>query len=228
MAHSTAKTLSLDPLNTCSVSMVQTKPAKAVKLANLWTQFGLQRTENETFFYEWLEDLPELTEVEQQRLDAVRRHYLYLLEYPVMEGVVKMVVLSPLLELAGFYEPPFRVVGETGIQVSAEDKGEMIQGNIDILVLQNQIWIAVIEAKNSELALTKAIPQALVYMLTNLTQENPTFGVVLNGSEFLFLKLALTPEPRYELSDVFSLLNRSNDLYGVLRIFKKLSGLILN
>lgn len=65
-------------------------------------------------------------------------------------------------------------------------------------------------------------------MLTNLTQENPTFGVVLNGSEFLFLKLALTPEPRYALLDVFSLLNRSNDLYEVLQIFKKLSELIPN
>ena len=207
--------------------MVQTKPAKAVKLADLRNQFGLQRTEEETFFQEWLEELPTLNESEEQRLDAVRRQYLYLLEYPVMEGVVKMVVLSPLLELAGFYQPPFRVEGETGIQITAEDEGEMIQGNIDVLVLQNQIWIAVIEAKNSELALTKAIPQALSYMLANLSQEKPSFGVVLNGSEFLFLKLALTPEPRYALSDVFSLLNRRNNLHDVLRIFKKLGSVLL-
>lgn len=106
--------------------MVQTKPAKTIKLADFRAQFGLQRSEDETFFREWLEDLPELSDAERQRLDHVRRHYLYLLEYPVLEGVVKMVVLSPLLELAGFYEPPFRVAGEIEIQVTAEDKGEII------------------------------------------------------------------------------------------------------
>ncbi|MFM7450792.1 MAG: hypothetical protein ACKO24_19590 [Leptolyngbyaceae cyanobacterium] len=41
-----------------------------------------------------------------------------------------------LLDLAGFYEPPFRVDGETNIQVSAEDEGETIQGCIDVLVIQ--------------------------------------------------------------------------------------------
>ena len=208
--------------------MVQTKPAKTIKLADLRAQFGLQRSEDEAFFQEWLEDLPELSDAERQRLDRVRRHYLYLLEYPVLEGVVKMVVLSPLLELAGFYEPPFRVAGEIGIQVTAEDEGEIIQGNIDVLVLQDQIWVAVIEAKNSELALTKAIPQALSYMLANVSQEKPNFGVVLNGSEFLFLKLAINPEPRYASSDVFSLLNRTNNLYEVLQILKRLGDLVVD
>lgn len=52
---------------------------------------------------------------------------------------------------------PFRVAGETGIQAAAEDEGEIIQGNVDILVLQHQIWVAAIESKNSELVLTEAI-----------------------------------------------------------------------
>lgn len=85
-----------------------------------------------------------------------------------------------------------------------------------------------IEAKNSELSLTKAIPQALNYMLANASQEKPNFGVVLNVSEFLFLKLAINPQPRYASSDVFSLLNRTNNLYEVLRIFKRLGELVVD
>lgn len=206
--------------------MVQSRPAKSIKLADLRLQFGLQRTEAEVFFTEWLTALPELTDAERQRLDRVRRQYLYLLEYPVLEGIVKMVVLSPLLEAAGFYQEPFRVEGETSIQVSATDEGEIIQGNIDVLIVQNQFWITVVEAKNSELSLTKALPQALAYMLANPVKDQPGFGVVMNGSEFQFLKLAHQPSPQYALSDVFSLLNRGNDLYSVLSIFKKFASLV--
>lgn len=71
------------------------------------TKFGLQRVEHEQFFRGWLDELP-LTAVERQALDRVRRNYLYLLEYLVIEGIVKRAVLSPLLDLAGFYEPPLR------------------------------------------------------------------------------------------------------------------------
>jgi len=91
--------------------------------------------------------------MEQRILDRLKRNYLYLLEYPVMESLVKMVVLSPLLDLAGFYEPPFRVEGETNIQIAAEDEGERIQGCIDVLVIQEQFWVTVIEAKNSEFSI---------------------------------------------------------------------------
>ena len=209
--------------------MAQTLAAKNVKLHDLKAKFGLQRVEDDLFFREWLEELPTLSEAEQQALDRVRRNYLYLLEYPVMESIVKMAVLSPLLDLAGFYAPPFRVQGETAIEVAAEDEGEIIRGSIDVLIIQNQLWITVIEAKNSEFSLTKAIPQALAYMLAQPTRETPNkplFGMVLNGSEFLFLKLAQRETPEYGLSDLFSLLNRRNDLYPVLQVLKRLGNLV--
>ena len=208
--------------------MVQSKPAKSVKLADLREWFGLQRVEADGFFEEWLKDLPELALGELERLAQVRRHYLYLLEYPVMEGVVKMVVLSPLLELAGFYDAPFRVSGETEIRVTAQDEGEVIHGNIDILVLQQQFWITVIEAKNSELALSKAVPQALSYMMAAPNTDRPGYGLVMNGSEFLFLKLDRRSEdPIYAQSDIFSLLNRGYNLIGVLQILKKFARLLV-
>ena len=69
--------------------------------------------EDESFFPEWVEGLATVTESEKLALDRIKRNYLYLLEYPVMESIVKMVVLSSLLDLEGLYETPFRVVGET-------------------------------------------------------------------------------------------------------------------
>lgn len=206
--------------------MTQAIAARRIKLHDLKTRFGLQQVQDETFFSEWRNDLPELTELEQQALDRIRRNYLYLLEYPVMESIVKMVVLSPLLDLAGFYQPPFRIDGETRIQVSAEDEGEMIQGFIDVAVIQGQLWVTVIEAKNSEFSITKAIPQALAYMLAAPNTQKTTFGLVLNGSEFLFLKLVQGDVPQYATSNLFSLLNRGNDLYTVLSLLKRLGDLV--
>lgn len=47
-----------------------------------------------------------------------------------------MVVLSPLLHLAGFYQPPFAIETETSIEIAAEDEGEIVKGNIDVLLVQ--------------------------------------------------------------------------------------------
>lgn len=206
--------------------MTQTVAARKIKLHDLKAKFGLQMAQDESFFFEWLEDLPEATETEKSALDRIKRNYLYLLEYPVMESIVKMVVLSPLLDIAGFYEPPFRVDGETNITVSAEGEGEIIRGSIDVLVIQGQLWVTTIEAKNSEFSVTKAIPQTLAYMLAAPESQKPTFGAVLNGSEFLFLKLVREEAPRYATSDLFSLLNRGNDLYSVLAVLKRLKELV--
>ena len=162
--------------------MTETIAARKIKLHDLRAKFSLQQVEDESFFPEWLDDLPILTEAEKQALDRIKRNYLYLLEYPVMESIVKMVVLSPLLDLAGFYEPPFRVDVETEIKVSA--------------------------------------------MLAAPNSNKPIFGTVLNGSEFLFLKLVLGKISQYATSDLFSLLNRGNNLYQMLQFFKKIKQLI--
>ncbi|MFB2769779.1 hypothetical protein ACE1AT_10895 [Pelatocladus sp. BLCC-F211] len=57
-----------------------------------------------------------------------------------------------------------------------------------------------------------AIPQALAYMLSNPNPKRPAFGLVLNGSDFIFLKLTKQDSPIYALSDEFALLKRENEL----------------
>jgi hypothetical protein len=56
-------------------------------------------------------------------------------------------------------------------------------------MVQKSLWIMVIGAENSEFSITKAIGQALDYMLVHEMGDRPCFGLVVHGREFLFLKL---------------------------------------
>ena len=64
--------------------MVQTIQAKDIDLRYLITNFGIQFVEDEKFFREWQDDLPEITDLEKQLLDKVKAGYLNLLNYPPM------------------------------------------------------------------------------------------------------------------------------------------------
>ena len=170
--------------------MVQVIQEQNVTLAYLEEKFGLQQAEDEQFFTEWFEELPEVTAGEKQYLDRVKTNYLSLVERrPISEEAVKLVVLSPLLDLAGFYRQPFYIETKEFIEISLEDEGEVVKGRIDVLVLQQQLWLLVIESKKAGFSLIIGIPQALTYMLGNFNAEHPAFGLVMNGSDFIFLKL---------------------------------------
>jgi hypothetical protein len=72
--------------------------------------------ENEEFFREWQDNLPAITDEEKQRLNRVKASYANLLKYPpLLENTVKMVVLSPLLDLADFYLSPFHIKSEKSV-----------------------------------------------------------------------------------------------------------------
>ncbi|KZL48790.1 restriction endonuclease subunit R [Nodularia spumigena CENA596] len=207
--------------------MVQFIQAQNVGLAYLEERFGLQQTEDVNFFPEWLENLPEITNLERQNLDRIKYHFLRLVKHPPLsEETVKLVVLSPLLNMAGFYDEPFFIRSEQSIEISAEDKGEIIRGRIDVLVIQEQFWLLVIESKRSSFSLLEAIPQALSYMLANPYPEKPVFGCVTSGEDFQFIKLIKQDKSEYALSDKFTLSRRENELYRVLSILKNLSQIL--
>ncbi len=206
--------------------MVETIVAQDISLPQLKDKFGLEPTNDDKFFPEWQEDLPELNELEKQWLDRVKDDYIHLSEYPMVEPIVKMVVLSPLLRIADFYRPPFYILAEKDVQISSEDQETIVRGRIDILICQPQFWIVVIEAKRAEYSLKVGIPQALAYMLANPELQKPAFGFVTNGGEFIFIKLIRKNKLQYAFSNQFSLLNRGNDLYTVARILKHLGQLV--
>jgi hypothetical protein len=204
--------------------MVQAITAKDVTLRELKQNFGIQISQDPAFFTEWLDGFTPLSEEDHHLLDRVKANFLELMEDPPMlENTVKMVVLEPLLDLAGFYHKPFRIETETAIALEMKDEGTIIRGRIGVLGIKNQLWLLVIESKRSDFAVTRAIPQALAYMLSNLETAQPTFGMITNGNEFLFLK---TSQNQYANSRLFSLVNPNNELYEVLQILKHLGSKI--
>ncbi|MBN3941514.1 MAG: type I restriction endonuclease [Nostoc sp.] len=218
--------------------MIQVIQAQNVTLAYLKKKFALYKSEDEQFFTEWFDYIPEMSELEKQYLDRVKNNYFNVLENaPLLEEAVKLVVLSPLLDLAGFYRPPFYIATEESIEISeqviidnelnAEQSKEIIKGKIDVLVLQEQLWLLIIESKRSSFSLAKAIPQALTYMLANPQPEHPAYSLVMNGEDFQFIKLIKQDKPMYALSDKFTLYKHDNELYKVLNILKKI-GQVLN
>ncbi len=206
--------------------MVQIIQAEKVTLYDLENKFKLRLATDEQFFQEWKGDLPEITDSDKQKLERVKASYFNLAKRPMLEEMVKMVVLSPLLDLAGFYLPPFYSTSEESVEIIEEDEGVVIRGKIDVLVLQDQFWVIVIESKRAKFSLEPGIPQALAYMLANPNPEKPLFGLVTNGSNFIFLKLVKQEVPYYALSDEFTL-RRGNDLYTVLGILKHLGEVLI-
>jgi predicted type IV restriction endonuclease len=204
--------------------------ASNLTLSNLRQTFGLSFNSSDRFFDEWLNNAPTLTEAELQGLDRLSRNYTYLMqEEPPLEEVVKLVVISPLLDLAGFYQFPFLVKAEvsTSIEVADEANAMTVQGRIDILVIQDSFWILVIESKPARLDVTAGIPQALTYLLSAPNLQSSYYGMVTNGREVLFLKCdRQQDQPQYTRSPTYRLLENTMERIQVLQGLKQIGAYI--
>jgi hypothetical protein len=207
--------------------MVQTiSISEKTTLKYLRDRFNLQRIEDGSFFSECNTSLPELNQVDQTFLERVRSRFFYQLdEGALLEGGVKMMMMAPLLDIAGFYDPPFKTRFEPTVVLEVETEAEILQGRIDALVVQNQFWVWVLEAKRTTFSLGLGIPQALAYMLSNPNPQQPTFGILTGGEDFIFIKLIQQPQLTYALSKKFSILNQG-DLNKVLQIMRRIGTLI--
>jgi predicted type IV restriction endonuclease len=201
--------------------MAQTAVTQVVKTLNhVHQRFGLQRALNNQFFPEWHENIPSLTSSEQEILDQIRQRFRYHREEgQVTEGAVNAIVVSRLLEIAGFYDPPFRLRSEVPVEIETTVENETLRGRIDFLVVQDRFWRAVIESKETEFDIEVGIPQTLSYMVASPLGQIPLFGMVTNGNTFIFLKVH-KESGEYDFSETYSLLSRANHLYDVLRILK--------
>jgi hypothetical protein len=184
-------------------------------------QFGLSYTDDPLFFPEWSSDLPKLSTAEQQRLDLIKQRYLYHRQHGhLLEGAVNFIVIAPLLEMAGFYDPPFHLRSEASIRLEIQDDEDKIyQGRIDSLIVQENFWIVLVESKRTSFSVDVALPQAIAYMAANPEPKQPTFGLVSNGAYSIFIKLH---QSQYSFSEDFSLNRRHNELYNVLKVLNRL------
>lgn len=209
--------------------MVQIIQAKDIDLRYLINNFGLQLVQDDQFFSEWQENLPEITDLDKQLLDKVKAGYFNLLNYPpLLEDVIRMAILDPLLFIGDFYLAPFYVKSEEPVDIAVEDEETLVKGRIDTLVLKDQFWVMVIESKRASFSIEAGLSQILAYMLANPHPEKPSFGMITTGGSFIFIKLVKAETPQYATSDIFDIRNRGNELYSVLSILKKLSQLVIS
>jgi hypothetical protein len=201
-----------------------TVQASRVDFNDLSHSFKLEAVRDLGFFPEWQNNLSELTEAEQQLLDKVQTGFLHLLEYPPLhEKAVQVSVLGPLLLLGNFYLPPYRIKAEAAIEITAEDEGLIVRGQLDILILKAHFWVMVIESKETKFSIEAGLPQLLSYMLANTETEKPGFGMIVSGGSFVFVKLVRGTTNRYGLSRIYEMRNPGNELYDVLRIMKRIA-----
>ena len=197
-----------------------------VSLADLHARLGLWRSDDRNFFTEWSEGLSDLSESQQQALDRMKRRFDRHRDQGLLtEGTINLLLVEPLLKLAGFYDEPFWVKAERSVEIllpQDEAEDEVLRGRIDALVIQDQFWVLVVESKRT-LSFAAAIPQALTYMVATPDRSKPIFSLVTDGDIFIFIKLDRS-SGEYDLSDTFSLLfNQQNKLYGVLKGLNRMS-----
>jgi len=149
--------------------MIQTYPiSKTITtLEALEQKFKLSPTDNELFFQEWQQDLPELTDQEKETLEQIKRRFLrHRKRVSLTEGVINQLLISPLLTLAGLYDEPFYVTTEASVELEIEEEEEILRGRIDTLIIAPQLWVLIIESK-STIAFPVALPQIMTYMMAN-------------------------------------------------------------
>ena len=192
-------------------------------LAEAERRFHLSRTSDETLFLEW-QMLPELSMPEQTAIDQLWQRYLYQRSQgQLLEGTVTLLLASPLLTIAGLYDPPFRVQAEASVQLTLDDGEEILQGRIDVLVLLNQLWVVVLESKKTALSVWAALPQTLAYLMANPQPQQPSFGMITNGDDIVFVKLVQRSQRQYALSRVFAPLTSNRELYSAVQVLKSIS-----
>lgn len=196
--------------------------ASNLELHEVEERFNLQEVRDLEFFSEWQGEMLDLSDFEKQTLDKVKENFLVIVKYSPSEETIKLTVLAHLLFAAGLTSPPFFPKAETPVEISFKDGDEVIRGRIDVLTLHKRLWTVVVEAKRHSLNVSEGLAQALFHMVSSPNHKTPTFGFLLNGTEFQFVKLINQETSQYGLSRLFSLRNPGNELYEVLSILKRL------
>ncbi|MGF1672146.1 MAG: type I restriction endonuclease subunit R [Rivularia sp. (in: cyanobacteria)] len=195
---------------------------------DLKRSFNLEQSKDLAFFSELSEELQELSQEEKAGVGKIKKRFDYQQEDGfLLEGTVNLLVVSPLLELAGFLDEPYQIRSPFGVELVIDDTVETLRGFIDALVVNNNLWILSLESKRSAIPVGVALPQLFAYMLAQPRQGNLAFGLATNGDEFIFLKLDLSAEqPLYGFSRAYSLLPVNHELDIVLKILKRLGNAV--
>ena len=161
--------------------------------------------------------LEPLTEFEEQELTQIRDDFdNYLIEGKVLEGQIKLLVIAPLLRLAGFYRSPIKISLEQDIDtIVVEDEDTKITGRFDILAVNKEyptatdiaFWLLVIESKNSSINSLEGLPQLLTYAHQSLKHQKLVWGLSTNGTDYRFVLIKLGNPPTYQQMPLLNLMD---------------------
>ena len=190
-------------------------------IAEAERKFGLSRSESRDFFTEWYDQLPVSNSSDRANLEILWRRYIYHRSGGhLLESTVMLLLVSPLLTIAGLYDPPFRIKAEESIAIDVSDSEEILQGRIDVLVLRDRLWIIVLESKKTMLSVWSALPQTLAYLMASPNGDRPTFALLTNGDDIVFVKLE---GKQYGMSQVLSPLVNRGELEVAWQVLRKIA-----
>jgi hypothetical protein len=193
-------------------------------IAEAEKRLGLSRSKSQDFFTEWHDQLPEINPNDRTNLEILWKRYIYHRSGGhLLESTVMLLLVSPLLTVAGLYDPPFRIKAEESVQITIADSEETLQGRIDLLVLQDQLWIIVLESKKTMLSVWSALPQTLAYLMASPNTDLPNFGMLTNGDDIVFVKLE---NKHYAISRVFAPLSTQSELESACRVLCKIAEIV--
>lgn len=208
-----------------------TLQARNLTLQDVHRLFGFVRQYDGSFTP--LLSLEPVTDFEQQELLQTRSDFdNHLISGAASEGQIKLVVISPLLRLAGFYRYPLKVKVEEGIsEIKVVDEDTTITGRLDILAINQaqqtaddaSFWVLVIESKNSAISPSAGLPQLLTYAYRSLENQEAVWGLATNGELYRFVRIQAGNPPSYQLMPILSLteLESSETLLQVLKAIRK-------
>ena len=184
-------------------------------------KFGLSRNELKDFFTKWYDQLPEMNSSDRASLEVLWRRYIYHRSSGhLLESTVMLLLISPLLTITGLYDPPFLLKAEESVLIKISDSEETLQGRIDVLVLRDRFWIIVLESKKTMLSVWSALPQTLAYLMASPNDDRPTFAMLTNGDDIVFVKLE---SKQYGMSQVLSPLVNRGELEMAWRVLRKIA-----
>jgi hypothetical protein len=205
-----------------------TLQAKNLTLDEVSRYLKLQRSLGRQTYGELL-TLEPVTEFECQEIEQIRLDFqAYWQAGRVLESQIQLLVLGPLLRLAGFYRAPINLTVEQAIaDVELVDEDVTITGRLDLLAAvrggDTPFWVLVVESKNSQLEALNGLPQLLTYAAEGLKLQESVWGLTTNGISYYFVQLQAGEVLGYQLLPELNLFDADRSLQ-LLQVLKAICG----